>query len=112
MKPVYTAENLFDAQLVRDRLVEAGVAAKVHGTLLTGAVGELPADTRPTVWIEDDELYERARQLVTAFEQADPEGQNWTCPACGEANGPAFETCWHCGSAPPAGAKTTTNQSE
>lgn len=96
MKRVYTGENVFDAQLVRDRLDEAGIAAAVHGTMLAGAVGELPADTRPSVWIEDADLYERARQIVEAFEQASTGGADWTC-ACGEVNGTAFEVCWHCG---------------
>lgn len=100
MQRVYTAENLFDAQLVRDRLAHDGITATVHGTLLAGAVGELPADTRPSVWIEDDDQYERARQLVTDFEQNPPQGPAWTCPACHEENGPAFETCWHCGTPP------------
>jgi len=97
MRRVYTAENVFDAHLLRDRLVQNGIAAAVHGTMLAGAIGELPADTRPTVWIEDDELYERARQLVARFEQPAPEGASWDCPACGEHNGPGFEVCWNCG---------------
>lgn len=99
MRRVYTGENVFDAQLVRDRLAEAGIAASVHGTLLAGAVGELPADTRPSVWIEDGDLYERARGIVRAFQQP-ATGADWTCPECAEVNGPAFETCWHCGAAP------------
>ena len=97
MKRVYTGENVFDAQLVRDRLEHAGIAAALHGTMLAGAVGELPADTRPTVWIEDDALYERARRIVHAFEAAPTGDADWTCPGCGETNGSAFEVCWHCG---------------
>lgn len=100
MKRVYTGENVFDAQLVRDRLEEAGISAALHGAMLAGAVGELPADTRPSVWIEDDDLYERARQLIRAFERGGPAGPDWTCPRCGERNGPAFETCWHCAAEP------------
>lgn len=107
MRRVYTAENAFDAQLVRDFLAEAGVAASVHGQLLTGAVGELPADARPSVWIEDDALYARARQLVSQYEQTEPNGTPWTCARCGEDNGPAFEACWHCGAAP---GSSTTNE--
>ncbi len=106
MRRVYTAENAFDAQLVRDRLAEAGIAASVHGQMLTGAIGELPADARPSVWIEDEADYDRARGIVTEFEQTDPEGAPWTCPRCHEQNGPAFETCWNCG-APPASRGTT-----
>lgn len=101
MRRVYTAENVFDAQLVRDRLWQDGIAAVVHGTMLTGALGELPADTRPTVWIEDASLYERARQLVARFER-EPTGigEPWTCARCGEPNEPTFELCWSCGRPP------------
>lgn len=101
MRRVYTAENIFDAQLVRDRLLQEDIAATVHGMMLTGALGELPADTRPTVWIEDAGLYERARQLIARFEhESGAGGQPWTCGRCGEHNGPAFELCWSCGQAP------------
>lgn len=100
MKRVYTAENPFDAQLVRDRLEQAGIAARVHGIMLTGGVGELPADTRPTVWIADADLYDRARDLIARFETEGPGGETWTCAGCGEANAPAFEVCWRCGRAP------------
>lgn len=98
MRRVYTAENVFDAQLVRDRLLQDGIAATVHGMMLTGALGELPADTRPTVWIEDETLYERARQLIARFERESVgAGEPWTCDRCGEPNEPAFELCWSCG---------------
>ncbi|MDX1608720.1 MAG: DUF2007 domain-containing protein [Halofilum sp. (in: g-proteobacteria)] len=100
MRRVYQGENLFDAQLVRDRLLEDGIAAEVHGIMLTGAVGEIPADTRPSVWIDDADLYERARQLVARFERSDANAAGWRCPACGEDNGPAFELCWSCGASP------------
>ncbi|MEX1080393.1 MAG: DUF2007 domain-containing protein [Halofilum sp. (in: g-proteobacteria)] len=106
MRRVYTAENAFDAQLVRDRLDEAGIAASVHGQMLTGAVGELPTDARPSVWIEDESHYDHARELIEQFEQADPNALPWTCPHCREENGPAFETCWHCG-APQSSSGTT-----
>lgn len=101
MRRVYTAENVFDAQLVRDRLLQDGIAATVHGMMLTGALGELPADTRPSVWIEDDSFYERARQLVARFEREPvATGEPWICGHCGEPNEPAFELCWSCGRAP------------
>lgn len=97
MKRVYSAENAFDAQLVRDHLDQHGIAATVHGTMLTGAIGELPMDTRPSVWIEDPDLYERARQLIERFERSEATGDRWTCRNCKEVNEPAFELCWNCG---------------
>lgn len=104
MRRVYRAENTFDAHLVRDRLLQAGIEAEVHGLMLAGAVGEIPADTRPGVWIADEGLYERARQIVSEIEQTAPDENTWRCPRCGEDNGPAFELCWSCGE-PPDGGK-------
>ena len=99
MRRVYKAENTFDAHLVRDRLLQAGIEAEVHGLMLTGAVGEIPADTRPSVWIADADLYERARQIVAELERQAADGTGWRCRHCGEDNGPAFEVCWRCGRA-------------
>lgn len=101
MRRVFTGENVFDAQLVCDRLNEHGIAATVHGIMLVGGVGELPADTRPSVWISEAEDYERARDLIEAFEKTPAPSPDWACPACGEANGAAFEVCWYCGGPPP-----------
>lgn len=97
MRRVYTAENAIEAQLLRDRLAHEGIAATVHGLMLVGGVGQLPADARPTVWIEDDALYDRARAIIAHFERRENGAEAWTCSVCGEPNGPAFETCWHCG---------------
>lgn len=98
MKRVYTAENAFDAQIIHDHLQQHGIAAAVHSNMLTGAIGELPMDTRPTVWVNDPALYQRARDLIVAFERDAPGEERWTCPECGEINEPAFEICWYCNS--------------
>jgi len=42
MRPVYEAEHLIDAHLVRGRLLAEGIEAIVRGEFLTGAMGELP----------------------------------------------------------------------
>jgi len=97
VKRVYRAENAFDAQLVRDLLVEQGIDAEVHGMMLVGGVGELPADARPSVWIADADLYDWARQLIRRYENSAPHSADWQCPRCGETNAGTFEICWHCG---------------
>ena len=104
MKRVYTAANAFDARLVCDHLNHEGIAATVHGMLLTGAVGELPLDTAPTVWIEDPDLYDRARDLIARFERP-ATGPAWRC-RCGETNEASFELCWSCGQQPRTGPTT------
>ena len=42
MKIVYQAENIIDANLVKNALEHAGIASFVSGQYLTGAAGELP----------------------------------------------------------------------
>jgi hypothetical protein len=42
MRIVYRAENIIDANLVRNVLEGAGIPAHVSGEYLTGAMGELP----------------------------------------------------------------------
>lgn len=96
MRRVYSAENVFDAYIVRDRLIEQDIDAVVHGELLAGAVGELPPDARPSVWIREDGHYDAARAVIDRFEREEVEGPSWRCRACGEMNEPAFALCWNC----------------
>lgn len=97
MQRLYSAENVFDAYIVRDRLIAEGIDAVVHGEMLIGALGELPADTRPSVWIRGDADYAAARAVVEAFEQGPASGPDWRCPRCGETNAATFGLCWSCG---------------
>ena len=42
MKIVYQAENIIDANLVKNALEHAGIRSFISGQYLTGAAGELP----------------------------------------------------------------------
>ncbi len=53
MRSVYSAENLFDAQLVKDALASAGIPAFITGSALSGAIGELPASGLIAVQVPD-----------------------------------------------------------
>jgi len=101
MKHVYTAFNLIDAQMIKDHLVSAGFDAIIKGEYLMGAVGELPANTSPTVWVLDDEDCDRAKALIKSYQQNRPEDQIhqsvWLCPQCEETIDPQFTQCWNCG---------------
>jgi len=96
MQRVYTAENVFDAYILRDRLIEQGIEAVVHGEMLAGAIGELPVDARPGVWIRDNDQYAAARAVVAAFEADAEDTPDWHCPRCGEDNAGTFALCWNC----------------
>jgi len=98
MQRVYAAANLTEAYLLLHRLQHAGIAARVFNEHAVGAMGEIPfTHAYPELWVEHDGDAARARALIAEYEQAG--GSAWDCPACGEGNPPAFETCWRCSAA-------------
>lgn len=101
MKQIYIAANSLDAQMLKDYLESTGIQAIIKGDYLTGAVGEIPANTFPTVWVVDEEDEVRAKKLVANFESEHPSDQihitHWHCPQCKELIEPQFTQCWHCG---------------
>lgn len=101
MKEVYCAADIVDAQMIKDYLEAAGIEAVVQGGLLTGIIGEIPVNTYPTVWVVEDDDYERARRLVDDYQHPEPAGQlyqeGWTCPECGQRLDAQFTQCWNCG---------------
>ena len=66
MQIVYRAENVIDAQLVKDALEGAGIRAFVSGSYLTGAIGQLPAWDYVSVMVAPDDV-ERAVPVVRQF---------------------------------------------
>jgi hypothetical protein len=101
MQRLYTARDRIEAQLVADHLDRHLLRVTVLGDYLAGAVGELPADLAPSVWLIDDADLDRARALLDAFlsERARPPGDSgpWVCAACGERVEDDFDLCWNCG---------------
>jgi hypothetical protein len=104
MRPLYQARDRLEAQLLRDFLDRHLVDAVVLGDYLSGAVGELPADISPTVWVLDNEDLERGRDLLARF-HADSVRRGstpaWTCEGCGESVEGDFDLCWNCGQTRP-----------
>ena len=98
---VYSAENQLDAQRVADSLEGAGINCRVHGTYLSGAVGELPPGDIVSVWIEDAADFDKARLIIKSIEREAlvPTGRDVNCPQCGEQLGSQFSHCWQCGAA-------------
>ncbi len=104
MKRVYRAAHLLEAERVKDLLLDAGIEAHVHGALLTGALGELPVDATPEVWIVDDDRFAAARAVVADYEarlRGERTGSPWRCPRCGETVDGELDLCWSCGEARP-----------
>jgi len=108
VKQVYLAENPIEAHIVVDLLQAAGIEAVVQGENLFAIRGAVPI-SYPTVWVLDDNDYDRARELALEYDRGQygaPDGEGparepWTCPQCGERIEDNFDQCWHCGAERP-----------
>ena len=67
MQIVYRAENIIDANLVKNALEQEGIPAFVSGQYLTGAVGELPPMSLVNVMVAEID-WPRARALAEALD--------------------------------------------
>ena len=63
MKIVYRAENIIDANLVKNALEHDGIPAYVSGQYLTGAAGELPPMSLVNVMVAEID-FPRARTIA------------------------------------------------
>ena len=72
MKTAYDASSNIEAHLVKHQLQQAGIAAKIEGEYLQGAVGELPAAGNVRVLVPQKDLA-AARQVIADWEAADPD---------------------------------------
>lgn len=67
MVPLYAAQSIIDAHLLKGLLAQSGIDAHILGEFLQGAVGELP----PTGFIQvlvDEEDLPAAMETLEAFE--------------------------------------------
>jgi len=106
-KPLCTTSTLYEAQLILDLLSESLIRAEIRNENLVGLAGLLPeAATLPTIWVEHESNWERARAIVDEFEARRFEKlpPDITCAVCGETNPGNFELCWKCRAELPAGA--------
>jgi hypothetical protein len=102
MREFYQAADRVEAQMLKDHLSQAGIATVIIGDHLSGAVGELPANIYPTLWVLNDRDLEQAERLTAAFFNRSPViGKAWRCTVCGEDIDGGFEICWNCGSPNP-----------
>ncbi|MBS0514872.1 MAG: DUF2007 domain-containing protein [Proteobacteria bacterium] len=69
MKIVYRAENIIDANLVRNALADDGISAYVGGHYLTGAAGELPVSGLVNVMVAPSDWL-RARAIAERIDAA------------------------------------------
>jgi hypothetical protein len=69
MKRVYVARGPAEAHLVKGFLETKGIPAIVQGEHLYAIRGGIPMtpDTRPSVWVVQDDHFDRAQALVSEF---------------------------------------------
>jgi len=107
MKKVYIAQDPSDAHFVAGILQEHGIACEVLGEDLWAARGALSVspDTLPAVWIQNDNRYEQARNLIRQIEDktlnTPISNSPWKCPNCGQDLEPQYTDCWNCGTSRP-----------
>ncbi len=97
MKKLYTNENRMIIFNLKNVLEAEGIDCSVINEFASGGAGDLATfDTWPELWINDENQFEKAREIMQriVFGQAD---DYWYCPVCREKNGAAFELCWNCG---------------
>lgn len=71
MKSVFEASNTVEAHMVLHLLRQHGLAGRVEGEYLTGAMGDLPVAGLVRVVVDEPD-YETARAVVAAFEAEQP----------------------------------------
>ncbi len=92
---VYEAQDVIEAQLVLDVLLEGGLSAELRNVNLIGSYPEVPV--RPEIWLTRPEDFDAARALIDKFEaNRKTVLDDVRCPECGQSNPGNFELCWSC----------------
>jgi hypothetical protein len=71
VKTLLYAQDLIEAQLIKNLLQSEGIESMILGEFLQGAIGELPASGLIRVNVEDD-IYEQALRLVEDYFNSSP----------------------------------------
>jgi len=101
MKMVYTNENHFITNNVKNLIEAQGINTFIKNEFSQGAVGEISAfDSWPEIWVFDDSDFERADEIAK-LSQNSGSNVDWVCINCSETNDPSFEICWNCQSGNP-----------
>ena len=103
---LYVAANAVDAHMLKQLLEQEGIGAVVRGDDFVPLQGGnlFRMETRPSVWVFDDDRLVRATELAQEFGRRPlSTGQVtpvWAC-SCGETVEEQFTECWHCGRSKP-----------
>lgn len=93
---------MVEAQLIVDELQAGGMRARITGSYLSGAIGELPPSEVIGVWLDQVQHSDRARAVIEEFESSRKKvTRDWQCDRCQEWAGREFGACWQCGQSRP-----------
>ncbi|MDT8443589.1 MAG: DUF2007 domain-containing protein [Desulfuromonadales bacterium] len=96
----FTLADRAEAGLLKELLEREGVVCLIRNEQLFAALGEIPfLECSPELWVVDDEVWPRARQLLDQWLKSEEPSASWTCPVCGEILEGQFGACWQCGKA-------------
>ncbi len=98
MIKIYTTSDSLLIHHYRNLLENAGINCQIKQAYLSGGAGELPPiECWPELWIEDDQLQAKAKDIIQA---SGNQTQHilWQC-RCGEKHEQQFNICWKCGGA-------------
>ena len=107
LKKIYEADGPGDAHVLRGLLEVEGIDSVIRGDDMVPLQGGslFHVETRPSLWVLDDDAGRYARAVAIADEYAAgkqapaaTEGAGtWRCPSCGETVEEQFTACWSCG---------------
>lgn len=89
MKLLYEAGNVLEAQMILNMLEVEGLRGQIDGAYLQGGMGELPAAGLIRVMVEEED-YPRAKELVRAWDAAQPAAPAPAPPVAKGGRGRAF----------------------
>lgn len=98
MKEVFVHPDSARVGLCKSLLEEAGIACFIRNEHTSSVFAGMPVPLfYPALCIHDDADLHAALSIVESTQNiAEPEGNEWQCPTCGESVPPGFDICWNC----------------
>ena len=103
MKQVFVSQQLFEVEMRKERLEQAGIPCMIKNQRSSGLAGEIPfPEIFPELWVIHNEDYDQARHVLEEGLVSLASSHNtWTCASCGERHESQFAACWKCGQEQP-----------
>ena len=104
MKLIYQHDNMALVQSAKNILainhIESFIKGE-HGSTMSADFGI--ANIFHQLWIQDDQDYIKATNIINQQIDNPTHTADWTCKKCNELNDASFEICWNCQNEPENG---------